>query len=143
MKLVAMTRMLLAGAVALLATPAAIAAEATKAPAAEGSTLSQLRVVRDQFTGELRAPDAAELKAMIEAENAENAAKSQRAAKSGLPALRPEMVLKRHKNGMQSMQLSPEYLVNLHGTRDASGQLVTSHDRLGDSHAAPAAAPTE
>lgn len=149
MKLVVTKRMLLASALALVTGPVAVAAasEVAAEVAAEPAAMNQLRVVRDKLTGELRTPDSEELKALVEAEKADKAARRDKAkGPNAMPEAGEAPVVKQHGNGMKSAQLTEEYLVNLQGHRDARGALHLSHDRLADTHnaqPAPAAAPTE
>lgn len=147
MKLVTRKRMFLASALTLLSLPLipAMAAEAIAHASAESAAMNQLRVVRDKLTGELRAPDSEELKAMVEAEKADKAARKGKEA-GAMPEAGEPLVVKEHANGMKSAQLSEEYLVNLEAQRSANGALTLSHDRHRDAHPlqpAPAAAPTE
>lgn len=147
MKLVTGKGMLLASALALITGPVVAAGEIAAEAAAEPAAMNQLRVVRDKLTGELRTPDSEELKALVEAEKADKAARKGKAkGANAMPEAGEALVVRQHGNGMKSAQLTEEYLVNLQGQRDASGTVVLSHDRLVDNHSAqpaPAAAPTE
>lgn len=149
MKLVTGKGMWLASALVLVTGPVAVATagEVAVEAAAEPVAMNQLRVVRDKLTGELRAPDNEELKALVEAEKADKAARKGKAkGPNAMPEAGEALVVKQHGNGMKSAQLTEEYLVNLQGQRDADGAVLLSHDRLAATHSAqpaPAAAPTE
>lgn len=125
MKRILLTPLMLCG-LASLAGPVAAAPE----PVAPAAASEQLRVVRDAETGELRMPNAAELATMNKQEAA--------AKRSPAPAARAV----RYSNGMKSVTLGEEHLVQVHGQRDADGKLSTSHDEPAMAHPAPAA-PTE
>ena len=149
MKLVTGKGMWLASALVLVTGPVAVATagEVAVEAAAEHAAMNQLRVVRDKLTGELRAPDNEELKALVEAEKADKAARKGKAkGPNAMPEAGEALLVKQHGNGMKSAQLTEEYLVNLQGHRDAHGAVRLSHDRLAATHSAqpaPAAAPTE
>lgn len=85
-------------------------------PAADSAQMSSLRVVRDPETGELRAPNSEELKALIAAEQQARAARqaartTARAAENTAPEVLPATrSVQRHKNGMVSVKLGQESL---------------------------------
>jgi hypothetical protein len=100
-----------------------------------------MRVVRDAQTGELRAPNSDELRAMQAQEKAEKAARKARGEESAMPE---ETVVRVHANGMKSALLGEDQLVQVVATRDADGKLVVSHANPADEHVAPATElPTE
>ena len=100
-----------------------------------------MRVVRDAQTGQLRAPNSEELRAMIAAEKAERAGRRARGEESGMPE---ETLVREHASGMKSAQLGEDQLVQVLANRDADGELVVSHANPADEHVAPATElPTE
>lgn len=97
-------------------------------PAQSSAQMNSMRVVRDPATGELRAPNTEELKALIEAENqARNARMSARArapqntAADVLPAQKSVV---RHGNGMISVKLSQESLTAIKAESTPNGVRV-------------------
>ena len=113
---------------------AALAAPTVLADDTYGA-MDGLRAVRDKDSGELRAPNSEELRAMIEAEKADRAARTARGDKQSLPE---QVILRTFASGMKSARLSEEYLVNVVATRDTDGNLVVSHANPADEHVAPA-----
>jgi hypothetical protein len=100
-----------------------------------------MRVVRDAQTGQLRAPNNEELRAMLAAEKAERAARRARGEDSGMPE---ETVVRIHADGMKSALLGEDQLVQVVAERDADGKLVVKHANPADEHVAPATElPTE
>lgn len=109
--------------IATIATPSALAADTTDA----------LRAVRDKATGEMRAPNNEEMKALMEAEKAQRKAR-------GLPEqveARPVQV-RTHASGMKSAVLGPDYMVTVQSQRDPSGNPVVSHANPAYEHTAAA-----
>jgi hypothetical protein len=84
-------------------------------------TASGMRAVRDKKTGELRAPNPAELRKL---EEAEGAARSAQTARGSAPS---QTEITHHANGMVSVKLGPEYLVSLEGVRKDDGTIERSH----------------
>jgi hypothetical protein len=129
-----MSMVVAAAIAATLATPAVLADDTVAASEA-------MRVVRDKETGQLRAPNSAELKQMLEAERAARKAKGQPE-----PSADPQpLEVRTYSGGMKAAVLGPEFLVTLEARRDADGNLVVTHSRPEyDAHAEPAKAlPTE
>lgn len=119
---------------ATMAAPVVMASDATSASEA-------MRVVRDKDTGQLRAPDSAELKQMLDAEKAQRKARGE-----AEPSADPQPVqVRTYSSGMKAAVLGPEFLVSLEARRDADGNLVVTHSRPEyDAHAEPASElPTE
>jgi len=119
---------------ATMVTPTVLADETVAASEA-------MRVVRDKETGQLRSPNNAELKQMLEQEKAARKAKGEPE-----PSADPQPVeVRTYSGGMKAAVLGPEFLVSLEARRDAEGNLVVTHSRPEyDGHAQPAAElPTE
>ena len=125
---------LVAMAGALCTTQAVLAEESAKAPTPKESS-NALRVVVDPETGEVRAPTADELQALIKAQEAASAApsaarSSARAAPAAAAAtqiLPTDKQVVRHANGMISVQLSQDSLSLVKVEKDANGKARTSH----------------
>lgn len=120
---------------ATIAAPSVLADEAVAASEA-------MRVVRDKKTGELRAPNNAELKQMLEQEKAARKAKGEPEPSADAQPLE----VRTYSGGMKAAVLGPEFLVSLEARRDADGNLVVTHSRPEyDGHAEPASTelPTE
>jgi hypothetical protein len=113
---------------AILAAPGVLADDTQ-------ASMDAMRVVRDKDSGALRAPNSEELRAMMEAEKADRAARRALGEKRLLPE---QVIVRTFASGMKSAQLSEEYLVNVVATRDADGKLVVSHANPADEHVAPA-----
>lgn len=106
-----------------------------------GAWADGMRVVRDAQTGELRAPNSDELRAMQAQEKAEKAARKARGEESAMPE---ETVVRVHANGMKSATLGEEHLVQVVATRDETDKVVVQHSNPAHEHVQPAAAlPTE
>lgn len=128
--LAALTAVLLAS-----APPSALAGESEAAlDQAQG-----LRVVRDAATGELRAPTDAELRELLAAERRFEKARS----RNQTEAATGESAVVVHESGMLSMDLGPEYLVQIGAETTRDGSLSVTHDDPAHEHpvSAPAAAP--
>lgn len=116
---------------ATLVSPAVLADEAAGTDA--------MRAVRDKDTGQLRAPNHEELKALIEAEKAERRSRGEPEA-----AEPREAQVRSYASGMKAAVLNADYLVSVEARVDANGNLVVQHADPADEHAAPAATlPTE
>ncbi len=99
---------------------------------------NSLRAVRDEKTGKLRAPNPAELRKMEEADDAASKARGAPSAAASAP------VVKRHSDGMLSVELGPEYLMSLEGKRNDDGVIERSHDtELNETTVADDELPTE
>lgn len=106
-----------------------------------GAWAEDMRVVRDAQTGELRAPNSEELRAMLAQEKA---AKLARKARGEVEALPQETTVRTHASGMKSATLGEEHLVQVVATRDESDKLLVKHANPAHEHAQPAAElPTE
>ena len=95
-------------------------------PAADSAQMSGLRVVRDPETGELRAPNAEELKALLAAEQQ---ARQARVAARGVQNTAPEVLtpgktVQRHGNGMVSVKLGQESLTAIKAQSTPDGVKV-------------------
>ncbi len=95
-------------------------------PAADSAQMSGLRVVRDPETGELRAPNAEELKALLAAEQQ---ARQARVAARGVQNTAPEVLtpgktVQRHRNGMVSVKLGQESLTAIKAQSTPDGVKV-------------------
>jgi hypothetical protein len=104
--------------------------DATKAT--RDSSTNSLRVVRDEATGELRAPNTEELKALLEAESAARASsarsRSVQATATAQDVLPEEKTVKSHTNGMKSVKLGQESLTAIKVENTASGPRVVHAD---------------
>lgn len=120
---------MMAWAVGVLATPAAMADKPMERVQAGGAT-EALRVVRDPATGKLRAPTAAESK-LMEAS----------AAATRKPSAPVQLQVA--PNGTKSVRLPAEYLISVEASRDANGNITTHHDQRNMEHGSKAALPTE
>ena len=89
------------------------------------------RVVRDKESGKLRAPNAEELEAMLEADKAAGIT-----APSGD---KTPVSVRQHPSGMKSAVLGRDYLATLKAERSADGKLVLKH--ADPAHEHPTAAP--
>lgn len=120
------TPMLVAAALAAtLATPAVLAQDSE-------TTLDALRVVRDQETGQLRAPNNAELKQMLEEEKAARKARGEPERSTD-----PQSVqVRSYSSGMKAAVLGADFLVFVEAQRDASGNLAVRHADPADEHVA-------
>ena len=117
---------------ATLAAPVALADDAAVG-------MDAMRAVRDKETGQLRAPNHEELKALIEAEKAERRARGEPEV-----AAPQEVQVRTYAGGMKAAVLNADFLVAIEARTDANGELVVQHANPADEHAAPAAAlPTE
>jgi hypothetical protein len=103
----------------------------TGAPAVANTT-SALRAFRDPQTGQLRAPTAEELEAILAEERAMRAATGQREPTGPVAPLS----LRKYPNGMRSAVLGPDFLISLKAERTPDGKVVISHDRSGLEHSA-------
>ncbi len=112
----------------MAAAPAAMAADTAVEQGKVGGATESLRVMRDAETGALRAPTAAEIKAM-EASSVKKA-----------PAPVQVQVA---PNGTKSVRLPAEYLISIEATRDANGNVTSHHQKHDMEHGARAALPTE
>jgi hypothetical protein len=116
---------------ALCTSYAALAEDAAKSPAPQ--TGNALRVVVDPETGEVRAPTADELQALVKAqEAAQAAASSARSARAAAPAaslavLPAEKQVVRHSNGAVSVRLGMDSLSLVKIETDANGKAKASH----------------
>lgn len=104
-------------AMAGIACASGLANAADPAPSADSkprAEMNALRVIRDAATGELRAPTAEELKALLEAERvAREARLTSRARSTGTYAadvLPEQKAVVRHPNGMVSVRLGQDSL---------------------------------
>jgi len=95
---------------------------------------SAMRVVVDPETDESRAPTPDELRALVEAEQAVRATERSMRARTAAPATAtapevfPEVkTVKRHPNGMVSIQLSQESLSVVKAATDEQGNVRTVH----------------
>ena len=128
---------LVAMAGALCTSQAALAEDAAKSPAPKTgvpATGNALRVVVDPETGEVRAPTADELQALVQAQEAAAAAASsaRSAARSAAPAasiqvLPADKQVVRHSNGATSVRLGMDSLSLVEVEADANGKALTSH----------------
>jgi hypothetical protein len=117
---------------ATLAAPAALADDAA-------AGMDAMRAVRDKETGQLRAPNHDELKALLEAEKAERRARGEPEV-----AAPREAQVRTYGSGMKAAVLNADYLVSVEARVDENGKLVVQHANPADEHAAPAATlPTE
>lgn len=113
----------------MAAAPAAMAAaDAATERGKTGGATESLKVMRDAETGALRAPTAAESKAM-EASSVKKA-----------PAPVHVQVA---PNGTKSVRLPAEYLISIEATRDANGNVSSRHQQHDMEHGVRAALPTE
>jgi ABC-type lipoprotein export system ATPase subunit len=79
------------------------------------TTSSDLRVVRDKETGQLRAPTQSEALELLAAERA-----------SGKKA-EQKVVVVTHPDGMKSAVLPESYMTTLHAVRDSEGNISFHH----------------
>lgn len=121
--------LLIACAFGIAAAPAATAADSAAGQVKIGGATESLRVMRDAETGALRAPTAAEIKAMDAS-----------AVKKG--ASTPVQV-QVAPNGTKSVRLPAEYLISIEAARDANGNITSHHQQQNMEHGARAALPTE
>ena len=121
---------------ALCTSTAVLAQDAAKSPApktAVPATGNALRVVVDPETGEVRAPTADELQALVAAqEAAQAAASSARSARAAAPAasiavLPADKQVVRHANGAVSVRLGMDSLSLVKVENDANGKAKPSH----------------
>jgi hypothetical protein len=104
------------GAVAAIAVAACSPAlAADPAPAGTTTTTSELRIVRDKETGQLRAPTESEAREMAAAEQ-----------KGGRKAAE-KIVVVTHPDGMRSAVLPESYMTTLYVVRDAEGNIAYHH----------------
>ncbi len=99
-------------------------------PTVDSAQMSGLRVVRDPETGELRAPNAEELKALLAAEQQ---ARQARVAARGVQNTAPEVLtpgktVQRHGNGMVSVKLGQESLTAIKAQSTPDGVQVVHVD---------------
>lgn len=123
---------LVAMAGALCTSYAALAEDAAKSSAPKAG--NAMRVVVDPETGEVRAPTADELQALVKAQEAAQAAASsaRSSARAAAPAastqvLPVEKQVVRHSNGATSVRLGMDSLSLVKIETDASGKAKTSH----------------
>jgi hypothetical protein len=120
------------------ALAATLAAPVTMADDA-ATDMEAMRAVRDRETGQLRAPNHEELKALIEAEKAERRARGEPDV-----AAPQDVQVRTYSSGMKAAVLNADHLVSVEARVDANGELVVQHANPADEHAAPAATlPTE
>jgi hypothetical protein len=81
------------------------------------------RVVRDKETGKLRAPTQEELKVMLEEERAARNARGQPEPS----AERTPIAVRQHPNGMRSVVLGRDFLINIQAQRRSDGTVEISH----------------
>lgn len=118
--------------VASLAAPVVLAEDIT-------GSMDAMRAVRDKETGQLRAPNHEELKALIEAEKA-----ARRARGEPEVAAPQDVQVRTYASGMKAAVLNADYLVSVEARVDANDELVVQHANPADEHvAATAALPTE
>lgn len=112
----------------------ALAEEAAATGTDASASTNALRVVRDEATGELRAPNAEELKALIAAEQAARAARVSARARSTQAAITDVMPAEksvvRHANGMVSVRLGQESLtaIKAQPAEDGKVRIVHGHE---------------
>jgi hypothetical protein len=128
--------------VAMAGTLCAVPAFADESPKKmPKDTASEMRVVVDPETGEVRAPTNNELKAQLARENAaatapSSLARSSRAAVRPTHVLPAEKVVQHHANGMVSVRMSQDTLSMLKAKADSNGALKIAHDGESTDHAA-------
>jgi hypothetical protein len=97
-------------------------------PAQNSSEMSALRVVRDPATGELRAPNDQELRALIAAQQQAKAlrqsARTRAAQHTAQEVMPTQKHVVRHANGMASVKLSQESLTAIKAQTTANGVKV-------------------
>jgi len=133
MKSAARTVAFVAMAGTLCASSIVFADESIKTPPPD--TNSAMRVVVDPETGEVRAPSADELVALIQAENAARAAESSArvglraaaATSANLNVLPETKSVQRHANGMVSVKMSQDSLSLVTAETAANGKTKLGH----------------
>lgn len=100
-------------AIAVAACGSALAADPAQSVTTTSS--SDLRVVRDQETGQLRAPTQSEALELLSAERA-----------SGKKA-EQKVVVVTHPDGMKSAVLPESYMTTLYAVRDSEGNISFHH----------------